>query len=104
MSLMQGSRELKSDDQCDIISLSNLQLTISSARAGHPQLLHHTLYLDTCHDSVMMHRYIIIVSQLKLRQKHDRKTQCDGKRVYLLHLFQSLHFSPASCHTERHRF
>lgn len=62
-----------------------LQMTISSAGAGYCQLLHNTQYTSQyiCHDSIVMQHYIINGSQLKLRPKRDKKSQCDGKRVWI---------------------
>ncbi len=48
-------------------------MTISSAGAGianYITIQYTSQYI--CHDSVMMHHYIIIGSQLKLRQKRDK--------------------------------
>ncbi len=61
-----------------------LQMTISSAGAGianYITIQYTSQYI--CHDSVMMHHYIIIGSQLKLQQKRDTKSQCDGEGVWI---------------------
>ncbi len=61
-----------------------LQMTISSAGAGianYITIQYTSQYI--CHDSVMMHHYIIIGSQLKLQQKRDKKSQYDGEGVWI---------------------